>query len=149
MELGGTGYFAWYMDRPPRGIHSFYSKDQENFLLRITCFTCELSPYTSSIRYYCIYHFAMLGFSCWFIEAPILGRCPRCFLYDLLAKWAPGFKINFPPLQPENRNGGTALLPPEGRSAIANLFALIVQSELTGNSDMLIYHWFQHTSCKL
>ena len=35
--------------------------------------------------------------------------------------------------QPVNRNGGNTLLPPEGRSAAANLFALIVESELTGN----------------
>lgn len=39
-------------------------------------------------------------------------------------------------LQSVNRNGGNALLPPEGRSAAASLFALIVESELTGDFDM-------------
>ncbi|XP_024025186.1 exportin-4 [Morus notabilis] len=37
-------------------------------------------------------------------------------------------------LVPVNRNSGNALLPPEGRSAAANLFALIVESELRAAS---------------
>lgn len=40
-------------------------------------------------------------------------------------------------LQPINRSGGNALLPAEGKNATASLFALIVQAELKGNSDIL------------
>jgi hypothetical protein len=43
-------------------------------------------------------------------------------------------------------SGGNAMLPPEGISAAGNLFALIVESELKGDSDilhaMLLHHCF-------
>lgn len=40
-------------------------------------------------------------------------------------------------LQPLDSTGGNAMLPPEGINAAGNLFALIVESELKGSSDML------------
>lgn len=41
-------------------------------------------------------------------------------------------------LQPVNRSGGNALFPAEGKNGTASLFALIVQAELKGNSDILL-----------
>lgn len=51
-------------------------------------------------------------------------------------------KINFITCQPMDGNGGDALLPPEGKHAAANLFAMIVESELKGNHRICWLYWF-------
>lgn len=40
-------------------------------------------------------------------------------------------------IQPFDSSGGKSMLPPEGVNAAGDLFALIVESELKGNSSIL------------